>query len=585
MPLPIALGQSDFLSLRVAGDLYVDKTQFVSDLLRDRSPVLLFPRPRRFGKTLNLSTLCYFVERYFVERPGGAAASPADVRSAFSGLGIESAGQDVWRHFQQHPVVFLTFKDLKGAAWSQGRALADIIATEAIRLAPVVEPVLGHEDREAWRLLTSRSPDAGSKEHALRHLTRWLHQATGEKAFILIDEYDTPLHDAFLDEKRYDEVVGFFRNFLSAGLKDNPHLEKGVLTGILRVAEESMFSGLNNLEVYSLLNHAYATSFGFTESEVEHLCAAGNVSSAKREEVRAWYNGYRFGGQVIYNPWSVLSFLGDVEPRARPYWVNTGGDSLIRKLMIDSGLGLQEEVETLLKGGSIVKPVDEHTVFRELETSSDAVFSFLVMSGYLRADELVRTDDRGREHWRLSFPNKEVSTVYRRLFIEWLERGLGGENRQRAFCRALLAGDAAAVEEHLGTLLERTLSYHDTAMSPLGPPRGTKGRAPEVVYQAFVAGLLVALESTHHVRSNRETGLGRCDVLITPRRAGEPGVALELKVLKASETMDDALAAALEQVRAKKYAVELRAAGAQPVVEMAVVFDRKSVRVGRGPAG
>ncbi|MBI4605315.1 MAG: PD-(D/E)XK nuclease domain-containing protein, partial [Planctomycetes bacterium] len=223
------------------------------------------------------------------------------------------------------------------------------------------------------------------------------------------------------------------------------------------------------------------------------------------------------------------------------------------------------------RGESIEKPLDEHTVFRDLELKSEAVFSFLVMSGYLRADERLRKDESGREHWRLSVPNKEVSTVYHRLFLEWLNTGVGGESSQRALCRALLAGDAPAVEAHLGTILERTLSYFDTA-----------GRAREVVYQAFVAGLLVALETTHRVRSNRESGLGRCDVLIAPRKPGQPGVALELKVLKASETMEQALAAALEQVRGRDYAAELRAAGANPVVELAAVFDRKSVRVARG---
>jgi hypothetical protein len=381
---------------------------------------------------------------------------------------------------------------------------------------------------------------------------------------------DTPIHDAFADEGQYEKVVAFFRNFFSAGLKDNPHLEKGVLTGILRVAKESMFSGLNNLQVYSLLREPYATCFGFTENEVEMLCDASELLPRQRDELRGWYNGYRFGGHVLYNPWSVLSYLRHPTERPRPYWVNTGDDALIRKLIIESGLDLEADMEALLGGGSIVKPVDEHTVFRDLESQPEAVFSFLVMAGYLRADELVRQDDAGREHWRLSIPNREVSTAYHRLFLEWLNQGLGGEKRQRAFCQALLRGEASAVEEHLGTILERTLSYHDTA-----------GRAREVVYQAFVSGLLVALESTHRVRSNRESGFGRCDVLVIPRRPGQPGVALELKVLGRSETMEHALEAALQQLREKDYASELRAAGALPIVEMAVVFDKKSIRVAR----
>jgi hypothetical protein len=566
MTLPIALGKSDFLQVRSDGDLYVDKSPFVAEALRDRTQVVLLPRPRRFGKTLNLSTL-----RYFVERPTEQAAKRDDVRRAYSGLAIEKCGEEVWSRFQKHPVIFLTFKDQKGPNWTVSRSLSEVIVFEALRHAPTFEPLLSADERKMFESLARGSRPLELLERSLFLLTRWLHQATGEKAFVLIDEYDTPIHDVYGDEKRYEEVVSFFRNFFSAGLKDNPHLEKGVLTGILRVAKESMFSGLNNLQVYSLLHESYATCFGFTEGEVERLCNAADLAPARREQLRVWYNGYRFGGHVIYNPWSVLSCIRHESEPVQPYWVNTGGDALIHKLLIDSGLEIEADVEALLAGETIVRPVDEHTVFRELEEKGDAVFSFLVMAGYLRADELVRTDDRGRQLWKLSIPNKEVSTVYRRLFSEWLERGLGGERHERAFCKALLAGDDAAVEEHLGVILERTLSYHDTA-----------GRAREVVYQAFVAGLLVALEETHSVRSNRETGLGRCDVLITPRRAGQPGVALELKVLKASETMEKALVAALEQLRDKKYAAELRAAGAEPVVELAAVFDRKQVRVARG---
>jgi hypothetical protein len=566
MTLPISLGTSDFLQLRLDEALYVDKSLFVAEALRDLSRVVLLPRPRRFGKTLNLSTL-----RCFVERPTERDPKKDAVRRAFSGLEVERAGEDVWKHFQKHPVIFLTFKDVKGGDWTPQGAFGELISEEAGRHTPLVEALLDAGDRKRLEALVEGTGSRPLLERALRLLSEWLHEATGEKAFILIDEYDTPIHDAFADEKQYEKVVAFFRNFFSAGLKDNPHLEKGVLTGILRVAKESMFSGLNNLQVYSLLREAYATCFGFTESEVERLCAEAELSQARRDELRSWYNGYRFGGQVIYNPWSVLSCIHHKSEPVQPYWVNTGGDALIRRLLIEADLETEDDVEALLRGESIVKPVDEHTVFRDLEQKSEAVWSFLLMSGYLRADERLRRDEAGREHWRLSVPNKEVSTVYHRLFLEWLNAGVGGETRQVALCRAILAGNAPAVEEHLGTILERTLSFHDTA-----------GRAKEVVYHAFVAGLLVAMDSTHQVRSNRETGLGRCDVLIAPRKPGEPGVALELKVLKASETMDQALAAALDQVRSKKYTADLRAAGAEPVVELAAVFDKKQVRVARG---
>jgi hypothetical protein len=569
MALPISLGTSDFLQLRLDGDLYVDKSLFVADVLRDHSRVVLLPRPRRFGKTLNLSTLRYFVERP-VERPIEGGAQKDDVRRAFSGLEIERCGRDVWGSFQKHPVIFLTFKDVKGGDWSPHGAFAHIIGEEAQRLSRHFNSGLEPADRTSLDSLLTRRAEPSLLERALRLLSGWLHQATGEKAVILVDEYDTPIHDAFGNDEQYERVVGFFRNFFSAGLKDNPHLEKGVLTGILRVAKESMFSGLNNIQVYSLLREAYATCFGFTEDEVDRLCADFELSEAQRHELRSWYNGYRFGGHVVYNPWSVLSFIHHRSERPQPYWANTGGDALIRKLLIESDLQAENDIEALLRGESIVKPVDENTVFRDLVGNSEAVFSFLLMAGYLRADELVRVEDPGLEHWKLSVPNKEVLTVYRGLFREWLVKSVGGSTRQSALVKAILAGDAAEVEELLGAILERTLSYHDTA-----------GRAKEVVYQAFVAGLLVVLDSTHQVRSNRESGLGRCDVLITPRKRGQPGVAIELKVLKPAETMELALETALEQVRAKNYAAELRAAGADPVVELAAVFDQECVRVAR----
>ncbi|MBI4601931.1 MAG: AAA family ATPase [Planctomycetes bacterium] len=286
MPRPIALGRSDFLQIRSDGDFYLDKSPFVAEVLRDRSQVVLLPRPRRFGKTLNLSTL-----RHFVERPVDSGPKDGDVRRAFSGLEVEKSGEDVWGFFQKHPVIFLTFKDVKGGGWSPSGAFAHLIGREVMRLAPLFETVLKPTDRASLDDLTCRRAAPALLEEALYLLSDWLHKATGEKVFILIDEYDTPIHDAFGDEKQYEKVVAFFRNFFSAGLKDNPHLEKGVLTGILRVAKESMFSGLNNLQVHSLLRKSYATCFGFTEPEVKGLSRTFRLTPKQRRELRYWYKG------------------------------------------------------------------------------------------------------------------------------------------------------------------------------------------------------------------------------------------------------------------------------------------------------
>ena len=548
------LGTSDFRKLRLLRAGYVDKTAFVSTLIDDPAAVILLPRPRRFGKTLNLSTLRYFLERTDEDR------SPL-----FEGLQVWD-DPEARRHFARYPVIWLTFKDVKFGSWEacfQGirATLGELYEAHRYLLD---QGVLSPESARRFRAVLNQDPDPGLYWPALKELARYLEAFHGEPVVILVDEYDTPLHAAYT-RGYYEEAVDFFRALLSGGLKDNPHLFKGVLTGILRVARESLFSGLNNLVVYSILHRRYATAFGFTEAEVARVVDAESHPEAM-EAVRTWYDGYRFGGETVYNPWSVLNFVARGDPFPQPYWVQTGSDDLLRELLLKKGHGLTEAMERLMAGESVRKRVDENIVLRDVHQRPDAVWSFLLFSGYLTPEAIHFV--RRQTMVDLVIPNLEVQTVFQDMFLAWVSEGVGSPEEAERLASALLEGDGVRVEEMLSRLLLHHLSTFDGA-----------GRQPEKLYQGFILGLLVVLEGTHEVRSNRETGFGRADVLVKPREPGRPGVVMELKVLRAGETPEHALEAALAQVEERRYAAELEAAGATPVHTFAVVFDGKRVWV------
>lgn len=598
-PAPrLPIGISDFLKLREPGVIYVDKTDFVTQVLASRREVVLVPRPRRFGKTVNLSTVRYFVEK------------AAEDRSAlFEGLAVWGSAE-ARAHFQRYPVIWMTFKDVKARAFDEAYASIQAEVRRAYEQHTYLLDAGAIRPEQAARfeqILRGEGPESLYAD-SLRELSALLAPHHGERVFILIDEYDSPIHAAGApgDELR---MLDFFRAFLSGGLKDNTHLQKGVLTGILRIAKESLFSGLNNPAVYSLLRPECAACFGFTEAEVKDL-AERTGAAEHMAELESWYDGYRFGGEVIYNPWSIVNFLDSEDKVFRPYWVNTSSDELLRKVILAHGLGQEGEMETLIQGGKVRKRVNDRVALRDLDASSDAVWSFLLFTGYLKAED-VRQEDTDTMA-TLSIPNREVLSVYRTIFRTWLEQRLGGSRDVQDLLAAILAGDAEGCERLFGVLLQ-SLSIHDLAprrvpaaaavrRSKAGGRKATQGAkapatpaleggfdpdaevawTPEQIYHVFVVSLLLHLQPRYSVRSNRESGGGRYDVMLLPRTLGQPGVVLELKVVhrKRRETMKGALTAALRQVRERDYAAELRACGASPIHEMAIVFDGKRVRVG-----
>ena len=569
----LPLGTSDFAQLRRGGDYYVDKTGLAVELIRTSSRVVLLPRPRRFGKTLNLSML-----RYWFERPISPGAD--DIAMLYAGLDVARAGDDVAARYQRHPVIFLTFKDVKNKTWATCRAnVLALLQDEVVRLRPAWgDAPLADHDRQLLEALAVGTASDAALQSALRVLCRAIALGTGEDAVLLIDEYDTPIHSGWI-HGYYDDVIELFRNLLSGGLKDNPHIYRGVLTGILRVAKESIFSGLNNVDVHTLLSDSFSRWFGFTEGEVQALCARVGPD-VDLDGIREWYDGYLMGDEVVYNPWSVLSYLSARKNGFKPYWINTASDEILRKLLIGSGLGIQADLGTLVAGGEIEKQVSENIQLRDLGRTSADVWSFLLFSGYLKASN-VRVGDRTVA--KLRIPNREVVLGYRAMFLRWLDEGLGADSEVGALCQSLLSGDEVGFEGRLQRLVVNSLSYFDVG-----------GRTPEAVYQAFLVGLLVQLDATHIVDANREAGFGRYDVCVRPRlngagspvgaqpspTAGRSGAVLELKVVDPNrETWETALESAMRQIHDRAYASALHEAGADPVWLWAAVFDGKRVRV------
>ena len=558
-PVRFPIGVSDFRKLRELGLHYVDKSDLICQLNDKRGvEVVLLPRPRRFGKTTNLSMLrCFFEKR------------DEDLSHLFEGLEVWGAGDEHRAHFQRYPVIYMTFKGLKLESFDRCR---DAIRRKIAALfdehrALLDSGTLSAREVKDYRAILDGTAADEIYDGALLDLSRHLYRCHGEKVVILIDEYDAPIHAGYIHGYA-PQILDVSRAFLTGGLKDNPHLHKAVLTGILRIARESIFSGLNNVAVYSLLRREFSASFGFTEPEVEALLERVGRKD-QMEAVRHWYNGYDFGGTVLYNPWSVLNYAADQDPEPKPFWLSTSSNDLIREQLERRAVTLQPALDALLEGGGVERVLDENVALGQLSTSEDALWSLLVFSGYLRAEKRSRGPMEEAAHL-LSIPNREVRKLYTGTFRDWMRaRMVGHGGSLDRLTAALLGGDAEVLEEQLQAFVVNLLSIHDP---------GTVD--PERVYQAFVVGLLAVLEPSFQVRSNRESGHGRPDVMIRPAQPGRPGVVLELKVARAPrKTLEQALAEGLSQLRDNDYAAELRAAGASPVHAFAVAFDGKEVWV------
>jgi len=485
-----------------------------------------------------------------------------DLSDVFAGLEV-TRDPETMKHFQKYPVVFISFKDVKGKTFASAmKAIREQIVTaccDHIYLfdSGNVEDTL----RRRLEVVRSGNPDSDELAFSFKWLSRALFEYHKQPVVILIDEYDTPMHAGYRHDY-FDDVTGFMRTFMSACLKDNSALYKSVMTGILRVARENMFSDLNHIKVHSIVDSRYATCFGFTEQEVVDI-----IKPERLEEVRSWYNGYVFGGHVIYNPWSIINYID--EGKLIPYWVNTGGTELIELLALKQGMALSEQSSMLLNGGSIDVIVNPHIVLRNIHQEPEAFWNFLFFSGYLKSVDLQLIV--GEYHAKLAIPNQEVRLVYRDLFRNWLRIRDPRYGYTDAFVEALTTGDAQAAQEMLQRIFLAALSHEDTK----------KNTSPENLYHGLVLGMLVHLEGQYEVRSNRETGLGRADVMMRPKNPAKPGVVMEFKALDAGDDLDKALKVGALQVRKRHYATELLAAGVSAVFEYTMAFDGKVAWVKR----
>lgn len=537
--------------------VFIEFGQLMSDNLGiGKVQVTLLPRPRRFGKTLNLSMLKYFFEKN----------TQAPKRHLFNGLAI-SQYPEIMARQGQYPVIFITFKDIKHGSWNQCyQNIVTIIAEEYKRLRPNLN-LSDPDDRIRVDSVTSETAPESWYHSALLLLSRLLQKAYQQKVILLIDEYDTFIHEAYL-KGYYQEAITFARNFLGAGLKDNPHLEQSVLTGILRVAKESLFSGLNNLEVCTFLDQHYADKFGFLEAEVQKLLIDSGLAY-ELDTIRAWYNGYAAGNCHVYNPWSMVQFMRQ-GGKFDTYWVNTSQNDLVKLLVRQSGTTFKKEFESLLEGQPLKVTLEESVVFSALEQRASALWTFLLATGYLTFTHWWL--DEGIMHAKLAIPNSEVRALYKTIINEWFADVVDLGDYQQML-QELVLGNIQEFKEHFTHLAPQILSSFDVG-----------GKEPEKFYHALVLGMLISLEKTHEIKSNRESGFGRYDVMLIPKDRAKPGIIIEFKKVSQlkQETIETAAQAALAQITNRNYASELHTRGITHIQALAIVFDGKKVLVQEG---
>ena len=546
------LGSSDFAKIIRENRYYVDKTALVRRIL-EGNDITLLCRPRRFGKTLNMQMLrCFFV----------LGENNAHL---FEGLDISHDAESM-QHLGKYPVIYLSLKEVKlndeAAAMWKMRSLLAHTWQEFNYLAQ-------HEStRDRYHQWTERLNNENSLPHtfadSLKDLSELLHEYHGAPVVILIDEYDTPVHSAW-QHHYYEAMVSFLRQMLGAALKDNVHLKKGVLTGILRVSKESMFSDLNNFIVSTVLdNDIFSDQFGFTETEVLEMLQYFGLNGREMAQLREWYDGYRFGQHTIYNPWSILNYIFSLDHALKPYWVNTSQDVLLRKLVFNDRSGIQQQLQQLLDGEKVTVELDEHLTFGKLDYDQQTVWTLLGMAGYLKIEH-----PQAENTYDISITNKEVRKAFKEVIRDWITMDLKAYDHHRML-EALLAGKIKDFEWELAEFVLRVFSYHDT-----------ERRYTENFYHAFFLGLLASLEHRYHLTSNREAGYGRYDICLTPKNPAEWGIVIEIKAPESdtNETIEDALAAAVTQLEQKKYDAALAAAGVDKILRVAIAVQGKAVKV------
>lgn len=550
--LPLPIGISDY-RLASTEYYYVDKTMMIKDFLDERPMVSLFTRPRRFGKTLNMDMLRTFFEK-----------TDADTSVYFKNKNIWACGKKYRSHQGKYPVIFLSFKDIKCDTWEETfDAIKDLFSKEASRHSELKSTDVFNEYEEAYiEKILSGTATPVELSVALANLSMMLHKYHGVAPIIIIDEYDTPIQQGHI-KGFYDEIIGFMRNLFSGGLKDNKHLTYGFLTGILRVAKESIFSGLNNLAINSILDTKYSEYFGFTADEVKEI-ARYYQAEDKYDEICEWYDGYKFGNTEIFNPWSVINyFRNGCQPRA--YWQSTGSNDIIGEILSGADETIYEKLNALLQGESFFTYIDTGVIYPQVKSNPSSVYSFLLVAGYLK---VIKSEPSfsGDFMCEVALPNKEITFVYNKEILQKLNN-IVPQATAISIQEAIYSGDTAALQKNLGTLLMQSVSSYDTV--------------GENFYHGLVLGLCATLDNRFYITSNRESGEGRYDICLCPKDGKLPGILIELKAAKdcPEDELKELSEKALEQIDARKYETELTVKGVRNILKYGVAFSGKRVMI------
>lgn len=576
----IQVGTSDFKELIEGNHYFVDKSLLIKEFLENGGKIILTPRPRRFGKTLNLSMLKYFFD----------IRTKEVTQDLFKGLKIENE-KDIMKFQGEYPVIFISFKGIKYNTFEYSLSAVAMLMSDVYKEHRYLmeSDIFKDDEKMDFRKIINREADFVLLTASIKNLTNYLYKYYNKRVMLFIDEYDVPIQESYI-RGYLDEMISLIRNMLSDSLKDNIDLEKAMVTGILyrgnetptprvvgvsdshkrqafgSLLKESIFSGLNNLDVNTILGYYFNDKFGFTEAEIEALLNYYNTIDSI-ENIKKWYNGYVFGGEIIYNPWSVLNYLKKQKDGFMPYWINSSSNDLIKKLLLKGDRNMKLELEELIEGKSINKIIDDSIVMSEVEDSNENIWSFLLMSGYLKA--VKRENIEGILHCELKIPNKEVVIFYRNLIKKWFQETMTNQ-KYELMLNMLVNGEINIFSGLFKEFVINNLSYFDVS-----------GNEPERVYHAFVLGILVSLSENYEVKSNKESGYGRYDVMIIPKDISKTGIIIEFKKIDyfLDDTIEEATIAALKQIEDKKYSQELLQKGVKSIIKLAIVFKGKEINI------
>jgi hypothetical protein len=552
--MSLIIGLDDFGEAVHSQLNFIDKSLFIKEIFDNKGTTAsVIVRPRRFGKTFNLSMLCHFLAK---------EVNGLKTQGMFDNLLISQQGDYYMQHQGKYPVIFISFKDMKHNSYDEAyEGLIGLIsATYSMHRVVLSGDTLFDNEKKVFEDILWKRASAADIAVSLLNLSNYLYRYYKVKPWLLMDEYDTPIQSGYLNH-HYQGIIGFMRGLLGAVLKGNSNINRAIITGILRIAKENLFSGLNNVKVYSVLNTQYATHFGFTEAEVDTELQKNNLQHLAAD-IKGWYNGYHIGDSQIYNPWSIANCIND-KGMLQPYWLNTSNNDLIKQTMARAGANLKTAMEPILEGKPIEALVDENITFADLDGSGDHLWNLLLFAGYLTS---IKTELSGmQKKCLLKSPNKEISLLYPHIISTWFAETLGRQDYQ-CLLESLITGDLEEFLDILQTFLFRSASYFDVS-----------GTAPEKFYHGFVMGMIVSLSDTHIIQSNKESGRGRYDVLLIPKDPSKLGIIIEFKVAKSAVILQEAAQQALAQINASGYEAELQHRNITQILKIGLAFYEKEV--------